>query len=459
MIKMINKLSKWLIKKYIGNGIKKGHLNKKGIRYSRELGALNPGKEIKGVIENYYIQKVTYILLIIIVAVVVGILSLISQRQAEKIVQGNKLIRNEAGNGDYNVGINAKAGEYDYGKVDIKVDERMLTKEEYDSMIADVLENIESNILGENRGLDYVDSELKLIEAVDGYPCSIRWETSDYMLLHNDGNFGDIEAYEDGNDIMVRAIISYKSLDYIKEYPIRIFPHKRTIDQEKASGLMSAIESANSETKALGYMILPTSVEGNQLTWKEAKEPVAIYVLLGMFGVIIAMWLGMDRDLIKQYENRNRKLLIEYSEIVSKMQLLLSSGLTIRGTIERMTADYKKSIKKGGKEKYVYEELLLCVRKMQDGMSEAACYEYFGNRCGLTEYRKLASILVQNLKKGNEGIMSALVFEGKNAFDERKAVAKRMGEEAQTKLLFPMVIMLSVVMVIIIIPAYMSFAM
>ena len=105
MIKMINKLSKWLVEKYIEKEIKERHPNKKRIRYSRELGALNPGKEIKGVIENYYIQKVTYILLIIIVAVIVGILSLISQRQAEKIVQGNKLIRNEAGNGDYNVGI------------------------------------------------------------------------------------------------------------------------------------------------------------------------------------------------------------------------------------------------------------------------------------------------------------------------------------------------------------------
>ncbi len=47
--------------------------------------------------------------------------------------------------------------------------------------------------------------------------------------------------------------------------------------------------------------------------------------------------------------------------------------------------------------------------------------------------------------------------ETKIAFEERKQQAKRLGEEAQTKLLFPMILMLTVVMIIIMIPAYMSF--
>ena len=49
-----------------------------------------------------------------------------------------------------------------------------------------------------------------------------------------------------------------------------------------------------------------------------------------------------------------------------------------------------------------------------------------------------------------------LRLEGIHAFEERKALAKRLGEEAGTKLLLPMFFMLAVVMIIIIVPAFLS---
>ena len=46
--------------------------------------------------------------------------------------------------------------------------------------------------------------------------------------------------------------------------------------------------------------------------------------------------------------------------------------------------------------------------------------------------------------------------ESDDAFEERKCLAKKLGEEAGTKLLFPMVLMLAVVLVMIIVPAFLS---
>ena len=42
------------------------------------------------------------------------------------------------------------------------------------------------------------------------------------------------------------------------------------------------------------------------------------------------------------------------------------------------------------------------------------------------------------------------------AFEKRKETVKRMGETAGTKLLLPMMLMLGVVMVIILVPAFMT---
>ena len=103
-----------------------------------------------------------------------------------------------------------------------------------------------------------------------------------------------------------------------------------------------------------------------------------------------------------------------------------------------------------------YEEMLLTRRELEDGMGESLAYERFGERCGLASYRRFASILTQNLKKGTVGIGRILAKESEDAFSQRKTMAQRLGEEAGTKLLFPMLMMMVVIMVILVVPACMT---
>ena len=94
--------------------------------------------------------------------------------------------------------------------------------------------------------------------------------------------------------------------------------------------------------------------------------------------------------------------------------------------------------------------------EMCGGVPEKDCYESFGGRCGLQAYMKLGALLSQNLRRGTKGLADALRLEGIHAFEERKALARRRGEEAGTKLLLPMFLMLAVVLVIVIVPAFLS---
>lgn len=106
--------------------------------------------------------------------------------------------------------------------------------------------------------------------------------------------------------------------------------------------------------------------------------------------------------------------------------------------------------------KEVYEEMTYTMHEFQSGASESECYERFGERCGLTQYRKFGTLLSQNLKKGSKGIAELLKQEAFLAFEERKEFAKKIGEEAETKMLVPMFLMLGVVLVIIVVPAFFS---
>ena len=67
-------------------------------------------------------------------------------------------------------------------------------------------------------------------------------------------------------------------------------------------------------------------------------------------------------------------------------------------------------------------------------------------------------ILIQNLRTGNRGLCELLVQEAAVAFEERKALARKLGEEAGTKMLLPLIMMLGIVIAIIMVPAMQSFA-
>jgi hypothetical protein len=98
-------------------------------------------------------------------------------------------------------------------------------------------------------------------------------------------------------------------------------------------------------------------------------------------------------------------------------------------------------------------------REIQDGESERIAYQGFGERIGISSYRRLVRLLISNLQKGNRGLCEQLEQEAETAFGERRMLAKRLGEEAGTKLLFPMILMLGIVMVIVIVPAMTGFTM
>ena len=133
----------------------------------------------------------------------------------------------------------------------------------------------------------------------------------------------------------------------------------------------------------------------------------------------------------------------------------MGAGMTIRNAFFKMGEDYKKQSNQ--RKRYVYEEIAMVCYELQSGRSETEAYDRLGKRCQVQAYMKLSALLSQNIRKGSNDLLQMLRQEADNAFTERKGLAKKLGEEAGTKLLLPMMIMLCIVMVIIIIPAYFSF--
>ena len=147
---------------------------------------------------------------------------------------------------------------------------------------------------------------------------------------------------------------------------------------------------------------------------------------------------------------------MDYPGLVMKFTLLVQAGMTVRKAFQKIAADYKRERKTGNQELPMKKSVQSCC-EMESGVSESEAYRRFGERCGQAKYKTLATLLIQNLQKGSSQMADMLERESVEAWEERKRKARVLGEAAATKLLFPMMLMLVVVMAIVMIPAFLSF--
>ena len=456
LIEKIKKLPYQLIKSYEIFCCKSGR-KPFSADMEKKLSLINPGMSMNSLTMEYYADKLRTIAIVSGGLILITAL-LIYDRTNSKAINENRIVRNTYKKGAESLTVRVYSDEYDYGNIDLKVNQRKYTEEEAIEKMDEIYNCFMPLIKGENESLQHIDKDLNLPEKAEGYEeFEIRWESGDYLLIRNNGELGESEGGIEGEDVTMNLTVIYDEYEKTYSYPLKIFPPALEEQDLRLKELMEEVETRDRATENLDYQELPTTVNNEKIIWEEVSAPIIPLALVLLPMLTLAVWKGKDRDIGKKYEERNKELSMDYSELVSKIQLLISSGMTIRGSIERIVKDYKEEEANFGKKKYVYEELSLCLRKIQDGMDEGQAYELFGRRCSLMTYKKLSALLTQNLKKGTDGLIEALSTEVKAAFEERKMIARKMGEEAQTKLIFPMILMLGVVIMIIMVPAYMSF--
>lgn len=342
-------------------------------------------------------------------------------------------------------------------EITVEIPERQYTKEETETLFADMLPELDSIVLAENESLNAVSTNLNFIKALPDYPFAVRWETDSYELIDADGTVHSEKAEKDGELVQIRADVSYEEFEREYIFHVRVIPQEKTEAEKWTAQLQEAVKQAEENTRYEDYFILPTVAGTEQIAWKEKKGNNS-FVILALFLLAgAAVYAGKNQELHKEAGKRKKELTADYPEVVSKIVLLTGAGMSVRSTFFKIAADYKKKRETGSASRYAYEEIVYTCNEMDTGVAEAQAYVNWGKRCMEKQYIKLSMLLVQNLKKGSAGLMQSLREEVNFAFQEKKAGARRAGEEAGTKLLLPMGLMLLVVMVLIIVPAFSSF--
>lgn len=378
------------------------------------------------------------------------------EKQDTVLTKGNGLERNTYGQGETQQEILVEGLLAKKVPLAVRIGERRYTKEEAADAIHMAAEELSAQIAGGNESLEQVQSRLELVTWLDKYGISVRWQPDDTELISASGEVFNSGCPENGRETFLTATL--KAGEYAEDYIYRVnvLPPGRTQEEKELAAFENFLMEKEEEQKYSEVFILPEEFEGKTLTYSADRGRSSLmFPLLGILAAILLPLKDRQREQ-EAKKKRECQMMMDYSEILSRLVVFLGAGLPVRKAWAKIVEDYRRTEEKAGK-RAAYEEMAAAYYLMQRGVPEIQAYSEFGNRCRVLPYRKLAGILEQNVKNGSKSLTPVLEAEMEAAFEQRKNLARRLGEEASTKLLLPLFMMLLIVMVMITVPAFLAF--
>lgn len=343
-------------------------------------------------------------------------------------------------------------------RTSVEVSERQYSAKEVQELFSRIIRKMDRLILASNETLDRVDEDLDLVTDIPGEPVKVSWELDRYDIMDIQGKLKEQNISEKGVLVKLNAVLTYTANEKEQasyQCVACVYPKKLSGEESRKKDVEEAIKKADTATKEKKKLILPEMLDTNELRYYQAfNERGPVITVMGMM-IGILLYALQKQNIRKVEEERKKQMIEDYPEVISKLTLYLGAGMTVKKAWRKITEGYMKE-KEDENERYVYEEMRQTCHEMDSGVTEAEGYENFGRRCDLQIYIRLGALLSQNLRKGTKGLSELLKLESIQAFEERKARAKRLGEEAGTKLLLPMFLMLVVVLIIVIVPAFLT---
>lgn len=398
--------------------------------------------------KHYYAQKVSMVLLVLFCGTNLVCVKYISDQRNSILQEEYLLKRNEMATESTVVNLEIlKNGSKT--KISYDMNAKKEEKEKIQQEMQTFIDNIDNYILGENVSRKQVNKSLQLLSRYEGYAFSVEWESDRYGLIDSDGMVSNQELCQE-EVVTLTAHLIYDDLEKMVSFPVNVIPVQKTDEEMEIDQITQAIQEADRKQATKTVWKLPERIANTSVTYRVTEDTSYGAYMLLLLGTVVLLYLGKDHDIEEQMNKREKELSLQYPEFVSQFVLLAGAGMSVRSIFERMAQEQAMG-------HYLSQEIQLLVRDYESGVLEADAIEAFSRRCQSSLYAKLGGLLIQNMKKGNQELLQQLQQEAKLAFVRRKNDARKLGEEAGTKLLFPMMGMLLVVMILIILPAFLSF--
>lgn len=418
----------------------------------RDLESLYPGESGLLLQGEYYRKKIRLLLAVLSVGTLLGVSARLGADMESSLTDNGELLRPARGEGARQVKLMVQTEGEDPCTILVEVPERRANEQELEESYEEFWEQWKRRTLADNPSWQEVSLPLEPAEELEGFPFEVSWKSSNYEVLGRNGTIHALQI-----PVQVRLTVESRYLDFCRqeELDVCVIPQTLKGTERLAARVLDAYGLAQQKYADQDRILLPDSLGESDLSWREVREDHGPVLMLMTLATAAAVFVLQDRDLHKQVLKRRERMKENYPVVLNKFILYLGAGMTIRGAFQKIAQDHCG----GEKEEYqpLYQEMLFACNRLQAGISESRAYEMWAARTGLQDCARLSAMLIQNLKKGNAALLVRLREEGERALQEELNLHRKKGEEAGTGLLAPMVMMMAIVMVLVMVPAFRSF--
>ncbi len=396
--------------------------------------------------------------LCVLLGIILAFAGYLVEKRDGALEDGNRLSRYTYGEGERQQEVWVRGLWEKEIPVEIALGEREYEEEAAKKALLEAGSKLADRIRGNNPSLQEVREDLHLVGWLEEEGIRIRWTPEDTAWIQTDGTVCNEDC--PGGGIQTELTASLQAGAFSREYqfPVTLYPPIRTERQEKEAGFKRLLKQMDEAQRTDGDLVLPEVYEGEQLSYRvRGNREYLLFLVLGLVAAFLLPLYEKQKE-SEEKKKKKRELMEDYPEIVSKLTVFSGAGLPVRRAWERIVLEYEAACRAGTQtERAAYQEMAAAYHRMQRGVPELQAYAEFGAGCHSRPYRKLSGLLEQNVRNGAEGLRKALEAEMESAFEEQKALARRRGEEASTKLLLPLFLMLMIIMVMVSVPAFLAF--
>ena len=392
----------------------------------------------------------------ILAGVLFGVLTLAmwSQQTGQNQESAGWVSRGEEGTGAEQKVLTYQAEQGTEQEVEVEVQAVQRSEKAARKLLEEAVQEWELQYLGENESADQVYRTLNLPATMKDGLVQVTYEMDPGNLVLDDGTIENEQVSENGQVVSLQAEFACQEYVRVEIYNLYVVPPPQGSDVWIQMQVKKMLQQAEAKNRTKAGFQLPKSVGDMKIQWQSNQSRDWIWmIVLGCVAVPGLEWQKKEKKR-KAEKQRIQCLLREYPQMVEQMSMLLGAGLTIRRAWERVLSTARSMQKNSNNASYLFlEEMQITSLEMQKGCGEKEAYERFGKRIGLEPYRRFAAILTRNLEKGTRDIGEMLAAEAREAWEQRKSEARKRGEEASMKLLFPMMCLFVLILVILLFPA------
>ena len=182
-------------------------------------------------------------------------------------------------------------------------------------------------LLGDNKDLSHVTSNLYFAPEIKEEDVSITYDSDDYDLISNTGEIVNFD-----NEGECNVIMHLTCGDYEKEYKVPV----TVVKNEKMDVEKYVQDYVDSQDGTNGMVNLPDTMDGKSLTYKYSKGVGIIFIIIIGFVLSVSMFFIKDRDINEIMEMREEEMTMDFPEILGKYSLIVGAGLSNVNALKRL---------------------------------------------------------------------------------------------------------------------------